>query len=648
MDTDIAMQVLNAQSVHLGGDEYAAKNSDRKSFVYKIFTKFAFRHDDERDAKTIQYRFMGLSDAIVKATNGNSDAIYLSTMEGKCIDPQSSPTDPDAFQAYVNWTITVGRQSNAGATIMLHSDVRFSDLLFLILPFLRTNQIFLTPNYSSSSLEEIVRVAAIPFMNPDVTFRKGFSAELNIKLQAVLNVKNAEFKSRYPCINEDFRFDVLVSKEKEKMHFKNASVSCPILMVACPRSQSVLCRILLQEALNLLSPCNDCPSSYSCLPIVLKDAKKYPKGPATFFALLKQHHRFLEEFRYFQIKGVHRTTMTILKSQIMMDCPAINGVEPTFQTDEFGKWNVCSTQAKIKEAQAWVDAHLPNLLDQLATEDKPSVPQACTPHRVIDYAAISDSQVDSLFALSGLSIATPPPISAWGNSPAFATTQAPPTYSTLSESQTSMNEIVSKLKLMESTLQSHDATIKGNHTQSIQSSDQLSAQITDYISDQFLDHASGLHSEFEEYIDDFKDDLQQQSSQISGILSKVAAQEDRFAVLEHTISSQFAPLNEAILGGGLLQSIRACISESQPGTQLALPVPTLLARPVRTQPMDEDFPQTPRRLFDRGVSDDSSISSSRRKRDIRPSPFSRRGQPSPLRARRDHSNSSSPGKSKHL
>jgi hypothetical protein len=100
MDTDIASQVLHAQSVSLGGYKDTVKNSDRKGFVYKIFTKFQFRHDDAPDAKTIRYRFMRLSDAIVTATDGNSDAIYLSTIEGKRIDPQSSPTDPNGPQRF--------------------------------------------------------------------------------------------------------------------------------------------------------------------------------------------------------------------------------------------------------------------------------------------------------------------------------------------------------------------------------------------------------------------------------------------------------------------------------------------------------------------------------------------------------------------
>jgi hypothetical protein len=81
MDTDNAMQVLNAHSVNLGGNNDDVKNSDRKSLITKIWTKFEFGHDDVMDPKTIRYRFMALSDAIVKATKGDFDSIYLATID---------------------------------------------------------------------------------------------------------------------------------------------------------------------------------------------------------------------------------------------------------------------------------------------------------------------------------------------------------------------------------------------------------------------------------------------------------------------------------------------------------------------------------------------------------------------------------------
>jgi hypothetical protein len=644
MDTDIAMQVLHAQSVQLGDNAYAAQNSDRKSFVYKIFTRFEFGHDDVKDSKTIRFRFMALGDAIVTASQGDSDSIYLSTPDGKRIDPQSSPTDPDVFLAYANIAIVDGHQSSASTTVVLHSDLNFSALHSRIRQFLMTNKVFIKPNHSATSLEEIVRVAVIPFVHPDVTFRKGFSAELNVKLQDVVNVKNSEFKSRYPCITADFRIEVLVRTGQQQMRFKRGSVSCPILMVESPKSQAVLCRIILQEALDLMSPFDAGPSSYYCIPLVLRDAKKYPKGPAMFFNLLKQHQQFLQEFKVFQLKGIHRFTMAILRPKIITECSAIKAIEPTFQTDEFGKWNICSTQAKFKEAQAWIDSNLQTILDNTAIEDKPSVPALCPPHRIIDYAAISDSQVESLYALSGISVNQPPPVNAWGTPHLIAPTQAPPTFSTLSASQTTINELRSELKDIKTTLASHDATLNDPKNKTNLSAE-TTDQITEFIQDQIIDMTSSLHSEFEEYIDDLKDEihkqstnLSKQSSQISGILSKVEAQDARFVVLETTISNQFAPLNDAILGGGLLKSLREFMIQPQPATQLALPAP---------QPMDEDIVHTPRRLFDIAISE-SPAASSGKKRNIRPSPFSRRGQPSPLRVRRDHPVSSSPSKSKHL
>jgi hypothetical protein len=159
MDTDVATQVQNAFGVSLGGEENTAKNSGRNSYNYKIFIKIVFRRDDVLDPTTIRYRFMGLSDAIVKAANGNSDAVYLATIDGQRIDPQSSPTDPHAFKSQVKWTISeLGHQSYAGATIMLHSAIRFAELKRKIWGFLQENQMYIKHNYTGASLEEIVCV----------------------------------------------------------------------------------------------------------------------------------------------------------------------------------------------------------------------------------------------------------------------------------------------------------------------------------------------------------------------------------------------------------------------------------------------------------------------------------------------------------
>jgi hypothetical protein len=66
-----------AYSDNAGDDKNAVKNSDRKSFNYKIFTKIEFGCDDVINPKTIRYSFMGLSDAIVKFTKRDSESIYL-------------------------------------------------------------------------------------------------------------------------------------------------------------------------------------------------------------------------------------------------------------------------------------------------------------------------------------------------------------------------------------------------------------------------------------------------------------------------------------------------------------------------------------------------------------------------------------------
>ena len=214
--------------------------------------------------------------------------------------------------------------------------------------------------------------------------------------------------------------------------------------------------------------------------------------------------------------------MALLKPNFMTECPAITAIEPTFMTDTHGKWNLCSTTDKIDEAQDWIDNNLQTFLDTTATENKPPVPQACIPHRIIDYAKIPDLQVDNLYALSGLSLDSPSTSNAWGRPPVISTTTHPPTYSTLSASQTTMNEIVTKLKLMESTLESHDATInKNNNHLSAHSSDHIS----DYISEQIIEHNASMFSEFDDHVHHLKDEIKHQSAQISGILSTVAAQE---------------------------------------------------------------------------------------------------------------------------
>jgi uncharacterized coiled-coil protein SlyX len=453
METNVAAQVLEASSGSLGGDDYSVKNSDRECFVYKIFTKIEFGHDDMMDPKTIRDRVMGLSDAIGKYNKGDSDSIYLATIDGKRIDMQSSPTNPKEFQESLNLTITEGRQRYASTTIMLHSAVRFSALKRRILSYLQANRIYIKPNFTKSSLEEIVRVAMIPFMHSNITFRQGFSNELNQKLQAVVNWKDDDFKHKYPCINDDFHFDVVVSKSDERMTFQNQTINTFILLVECPRSQSTLCRRVLQEALNLMSPTDDGPSRYNCVPLVLKNPKKYPKGPATVFRLLKSHHQFLAEFKSFQIKGVHRTTMALLKPTILTECPAITAIESTFLTDDYGKWTIGSTISRFKEAQDWIDDNLPRLMDITPSDEKPPVPKAVIPKRIIFHAEISDLQMENLVALSGSSLPTQPPANAWGSPPLIPTTPpfTPSPHPSASLTKM-MSDLLTKVNLLESQL----------------------------------------------------------------------------------------------------------------------------------------------------------------------------------------------------
>jgi hypothetical protein len=245
-----------------------------------------------------------------------------------------------------------------------------------IIGFLQANKTHMYANFTASSLEEILRVAVLPNIHPEITFRKGFAKDLNKTLQDVVNVKNDEFKQRFPCITDEFKFDVIVSRVKEKMMFQKSRIGTTILLVEAPKSQYSLCCSVLQEALDLMSPTDDGPSSYNCVPVALRNPRKYPKGPATFFHLLKKHQHFMKSFTSFQIKGIHRTTMAIIKPAIIEACPAIDTIESTFQTDDLGKWFVCSTLMKYQDAQDWIDTNLQTMMDNTAPEDKPSLIKA--------------------------------------------------------------------------------------------------------------------------------------------------------------------------------------------------------------------------------------------------------------------------------
>ena len=161
-----------------------------------------------------------------------------------------------------------------------------------------------------------------------------------------------------------------------------------------------------------MSPTDDGLSNKTCIPLVLRNGRQFPKGPAMVFKLLKQHQQFLDNFASFQIKGVHCVTMDILKIKILTDCPAITAIEKSFMSDDFGKWYMCSTIENIKNAKTWIDEHLQFILDELPPDDKLSLPTAIVSQRIVYYGDISDSQVDHLMALSGISATEPVP-NAW-------------------------------------------------------------------------------------------------------------------------------------------------------------------------------------------------------------------------------------------
>jgi hypothetical protein len=637
MDTDVRMHVLNASSVSIGGNDHVDKNSDRQSFVYKIFTKFEFDRDDAMTPKSIRYRFMALANAIVTSTKGDSDSTYLTTMEGKRIDPQSSPTNPDVFQDYVKWTRGDGRRPSAGTTIMLHSSVRYAQLKSIIRPFLKENTMWFTANFTASSIEEIVRVAVIPFMNPEVTFRKGFSEELGRSLQAVVNLKDDEFKSRHPCITDSFKFDVVVSIFNERMKFKKTSVSTPILLVESPKSHSILCRAILQDALDLMSPTDEGPSRYTCVPLALKNSRKYPKGPATVFHLLQQHARFLSEFQSFQIKGVHRTTMDILQSVILTDCPDINAMASTFQTDEHGRWTVCTTQGKIKAAKIWIDTNLQHAIDAIPNESKPPVPASCPPQRIIDYAAVPDSQFESLYALSGLSPAATPTVNAWQTTPLTPKTSTAKNPPTISTSQTTL---ISSLATQLNTLQSRfESRAMATADDASCTPIQLSEPVSKFISDQLLSQTANLQSALDENMDYLKRNATTQDSKILEMQNRLNSHENSISSLNYRIENfennmnlKTAPLQEAVEAGGLAaliqKTVLGCLTQTH----------------HQTLPMDEDSAHTPSRPPHHTV----PVTLSGNKRVEPPSPFrpgeptsplTRTSDPFPLRVRRDDASS---------
>jgi uncharacterized coiled-coil protein SlyX len=242
--------------------------------------------------------------------------------------------------------------------------------------------------------------------------------------------------------------------------------------------------------------------------------------------------------------------MAILKPMIMKDCPAINAIEPTCMTDDSGKWTLGTTQETLKDAQAWIDTNLQLLMDTISPDDKPSLPKAITPQRIISYAAVSDSQLDNLLALAGLSTSAQPTVNAWCSPPLTAPTPPSPLYPTLSASQpTVISELVTKITLLESQLVSQNTTIDENESKL---SALLSAQTIN------------LQSLLDERITPLQLASNKQSATITRLQSQVDVQQttiasinDRIDVFENNISSQIAPLlTEAAQAGGLAELIQ--------------------------------------------------------------------------------------------
>jgi hypothetical protein len=137
-------------------------------------------------------------------------------------------------------------------------------------------------------------------------------------------------------IKEYFKFDVMVSKRKERMMFQKGTISTFILLVEWLKLRSLLWHSVLQEALNLMSTTNNGPFRYNYVPLVLRSPKKYPSGLFNSWKLLKRHHRFLEEFKSFQIKEVHQRQWPLLSLQSwQIVLQSSNAIEPTFMNDDY-------------------------------------------------------------------------------------------------------------------------------------------------------------------------------------------------------------------------------------------------------------------------------------------------------------------------
>jgi chromosome segregation ATPase len=235
--------------------------------------------------------------------------------------------------------------------------------------------------------------------------------------------------------------------------------------------------------------------------------------------------------------------------------------------------------------------------------------------------------VDHLVALSGLSIARPPTTNPWNSPPSQATTQPSTNFSPLSESQTTLiSALVAEVKSLKSTVLSQNTTIDNNKSNI---TIQLTAQSAKIQTIQMsLDDSVAFMA---------RENIKQ-SVKINEITSQVKSQETTIESINDridNISKQVSPLNEAVQAGGLAaliqQTVLACLRQTQHQT------------PTPQEPMEEDFSHTPRQLFDLALAttDTEEPITSGQKQKIPPSPFSRKGQSTPVRARLEYTASAS-------
>jgi hypothetical protein len=364
--------------------------------------------------------------------------------------------------------------------------------------------------------------------------------------------------------------------------------------------------------------------------LVLKNAKKYPKGPATVFRLLKEHDLFLQEFKSFQITGIHRTTMAAIRNKLMTECPAINAIEPMFMTDQRGKWTVCTTLQKLKEAQTWIDDHLTHLLDPLEIAEKPPLPLPCVPQRIINYAEVSESQVKHLADLTVVAFipGIPPSVNPWGSPARTATTHPVTTPSTLSANSPYLSSLSNKIDALQIQLNAQEMATghqKSNNPNPLPVSVPTPSPVP--VPNGKATDRSWMETSIEILQSEAmatKTELLEIRQKLASHANATAQLTDRIEDFQSHVDTQIAPLQEVTAAGGFATLILNCLSQAG-----VIPIPP---QPVHG-PAEDDFEHTPRQLFPRPP-DQVSDSNSGKKRREPPSPF--RASP-PRGVRRDPS-----------